>query len=192
MNLLYPFLFLITLVLAVLLYAIPASLSLKRGRRPGLRPLTLFMAANQLIDTGLEGIELVEAARSLVAKRMVYCRRNSFDTYTRAFDRGYGYCQQHAYALVYLLNELGFEAKVVHALRNRFADGTTAAHAWVQVLVNGQWRWIDSLFYDEEVLSITFNPLTKVRSYSPAFRLLADWGCLAANAHRYYLTGRDS
>ena len=169
----------------------PASISLKRGRRPGIRSLTLAAAAAQLKDTGLVGYELVEAARSLVAERMVYCRRNSFDGYAKAFERGYGCCQQHAYALVHLLKELGFDARVVHTFRNRFLDDKTEAHAWVQVSVNGQWQWVDTLFYDQESRAIRFEPVTKVRTYSPAFRIVAGWGSLAVNAHRYYLTGRD-
>jgi hypothetical protein len=191
MILLDAALFLITFILALPLYALPASLSLKRGRRPGLKPLTLNMVADQLQDTGLEGVELAEAARSLVAKRMVYCRRNSFDLYSKAFERGYGYCQQHAYALADLLNKLGFEAKVVHAFRNRFPDGQTGGHAWVQVSLEGQWQHLDTLFYDQETGAITFKPKTKVRHYSPAFRILAGWGSSAINAHYYYFKGRD-
>ena len=191
MVLLYAVLFIIIVILAPPLYALPASLSLKRGHRPGLKPRTLAMAAAQLKDTGLVGYELVEAARSLVEGRMLYCRRNGFDSYFKAFERGYGYCQQQAYALVHLLKELGFDARVVHAFRNRFPDGGTEAHAWVQVSVNGQRQWVDTLFYDQESRAISFEPVTKVRTYTPAFRTVAGWGSLAVNAHRYYLTGRD-
>jgi transglutaminase-like putative cysteine protease len=59
----------------------------------------------------------VEAARTLLSERMQYYRRNSLNAPARAFQRGYGYCVQQAYALVELLRRLGFEARVVHAHR---------------------------------------------------------------------------
>lgn len=179
------------LIVGLPLYAIPATLSLPRGRQPGLEKLTISQAAWQLRKTGKTGWFLVEAARALVAARMQYCRRNSFDTAVKAFERGYGYCRQQAYALTALLTQLGFEAKVVHAFRNRFPDGSVSGHAWVSVTVNGETRYVDSLYYDAQAGRLAFTPLTKVRAYTPLFRLLAGWGCTAVNAHRYYVTGKD-
>lgn len=173
------------------LYALPATLSLPSGPRPGLEPLTIPQAAQQLRATAKTGADLVEAARVLVAERMAYCRRNSFDPYVRAFERGYGYCQQQAHALADLLTRLGFEARVVHAFRNRFPNGKVGGHAWVRVVVDGEARYVDSIHYDPQAGAIDFTPLTQVREYTPLFRLLAGWGCIAVNAHRYYLTGRD-
>ena len=98
---------------------------------------------------------------------MQYSRRNSFDPAGRAFERGYGYCQQHSFALVGLLNLLGFEAEVVHAFKNRFKDGSVTAHAWVRVEVDNETRDIDSLFYDTETESLDFTPLSQVLDYSP-------------------------
>lgn len=46
------------------IYALPASLSLPRGRRPGLAPLTIPQAAQQLKASGKSGWALVEAARA--------------------------------------------------------------------------------------------------------------------------------
>ena len=101
----------LTLILVVRigvpLYALPATLSLGRRRRPGIEPLTIQEAAQQLRGKGQSGPALVEAARLLVGERMQYCRRNSFDLYPRAFERGYGYCQHSAYALAALLREFG-------------------------------------------------------------------------------------
>src|SRR5512139_276353 len=94
--------FSLVIIVGVILYALPATLSLPRGRRPGIEPLTIQEAAQQLRLSGLGGPALVEAARRLVGERMQYCRRNSFDLYPRAFERGYGYCQQSAYALAAL------------------------------------------------------------------------------------------
>lgn len=181
----------LAIIVGVPLYAIPATLSLPPGLRPGTEPLTLSQAAQQLRKSGMTGMPLVEAARALVAERMQYCRRNSFDPAARAFERGYGYCQQQAHALTELLTQLGFEAKVVQAFRNRLPDGTVGGHAWVEVIVDGEPRYVDSIHYDVEAGEITSIPLTPVLDYTPLFRLFAGWGCTAANAYRYYVTGKD-
>ncbi len=124
-------------VFAAPIYALPATLSLRRGRRSGLEPLTLAEASDRIRVDYPHGYDQVEAARALVGERMVYCRRNSFDPYPRAFGRGYGYCQQMALALAEVLRRLGYEARVVHCLRCRFADGKVTSHAWVRVPVDG-------------------------------------------------------
>lgn len=173
------------------LYALPAMLTLPVGRRPGLTPLTIPQAAELLKASGKTGWDLVEAARLLVAERMAYCRRNSFDRYQRAFERGYGYCQQHAFALADLLTRLGFEARVVNALSNRFPNGAVGGHAWVNVSIDGQNSDVDSLWYDRQVGRLDFVSLTNVFEITPLFRLFAGWGSAVVNAHRYYRTGKD-
>jgi hypothetical protein len=178
-------------IAGVPLYALPATLSLDQGPRPGLDELTIEEAALQLLTSGRREWDLVEDARFLVAERMMYSRRNSFDTAGRAFERGYGYCTQHAYALSHLLTELGFEARVVQAFQNRLPDGQVTAHAWVSVAVNGETRYIDSLFYDQQRREIDFTPLSEVTEVSSVFKLVAFWGGTAVNAHRYYLSGKD-
>lgn len=173
------------------LVALPATRSLPRGLRPGLKPLTLAQAAGRLKESGMTGLALVEAARQLVSRRMQYSRRNSFDNYRRAFERGYGYCQQQAYALADLLTRLGFETRVVGAVSNRFPDGKITGHAWVQVFVDGQAHEIDSIAYDAKAGKITFTPLSRVFAYTPVFRIFAAWGSSAVNAWRYYRCGKD-
>jgi transglutaminase-like putative cysteine protease len=173
------------------LYALPATLSLPPGPRPGIEDMTLAEAADLLKGTGKKGADLAEEARALVADRMQYCRRNSFDSPARAFQRGYGYCTQQAYALTDLLARLGIEAKPVYAFRNRFPDGTVGGHTWVRVALGGSERAIDVLFYDAESKQLTFTPLTTVRDHTPLFKWATQWGEAAVNAHRYYRTGKD-
>jgi hypothetical protein len=179
------------ILVGVPLYAVPATFTLPAGTRPGLAELTIQGAAQQLEGSGKTGWALVEAARALVSERMQYSRRNSFDPSGRAFERGYGYCTQHAYALTHLLTELGFEAKVVQAFQNQFPDDQVTAHSWVSVKVNDESRYVDSLFYDERTGELDFTPLSEVTDISPTFKLLAFWGGTGVNAHRYYLTGKD-
>lgn len=173
------------------LYALPATLSLPPGPRPGVEEMTLAEAADLLKGTGKKGADLAEAARALVADRMQYCRRNSFDSPARAFQRAYGYCTQQAYALTDLLARLGIEAKPVYAFRNRLADGRVAGHTWVRVTLDGNERDIDSLHYDADTGELTFVPLTTVRDHTPLFKWVTKWGEAAVNAHRYYRTGKD-
>jgi hypothetical protein len=172
-------------------YAVPATLTLRRGQRPGIGKLTIAQAARQLRESSVTGWDLVEAARALVAERMRYSRRNSFDSARKAFERGYGYCVQHAYALADLLTRLGFEAKVVQAFRNRFSNGEVSSHAWVSVTVDSESRHVDSLFYDAQARQITFAPLSEVTGVSPVFKAFTWWGATAVNAHRFYLSGKD-
>ena len=180
-----------SIVIGLPLYALPATLSLSPGPRPGIEPLTLAQATGQLNTSATRGMDLVEAARALVAERMRYCRRNSFDSPAKAFERGYGYCTQQAYALAELLTRLGIEAQVVHAFRNQFPDGTVSGHAWVRVSVGGESRFVDSIYYDPEAGELTFTPLSKILDHTPAFKLVTAWGEAAVNAHRYYRTGKD-
>jgi hypothetical protein len=102
--------FIVLLMLGAIVYALPATVSLPRGLRPGIEELTLEDAVIRLAQSGAEGYDLIEEARLLVCDRIKYCRRNSLNSYHKAFWRGYGYCQQEAYALTMLLQELGFNA----------------------------------------------------------------------------------
>ena len=173
------------------LYALPAARSLARGRRSGIEELTLEEAATRLRSSGETGRDLVEAARELVANRMEYCRRNGFDSPARAFERGYGFCTQQAYALADLLRRLGIEAKVVHSFRNEFPDGTVGGHSWVRATVEGEVLEVDPVCFDDETGEATFTSLSRVRDHTPLFKRVTSWGEAALNAHRYYRTGKD-
>jgi len=81
---------LLAVAAGVPLYGLPATLTLPRGQRPGVERLTLAQAAQDLRASGRTGWDLVEAARTSVGQRMQYCRRNSYDSAARAFERGYG------------------------------------------------------------------------------------------------------
>ena len=174
------------------LYVLPATLSLPRGRQPGLEDLTLDQAAVQLRQSGAEGWSIVEQARLLVGERMAYCRRNGFDSYKTAFRRGYGYCEQSAFALAELLGKLGFDAWPVHCERNRFPDrDSPTGHAWVQVSYGGETREIDPKHQDPATGGVLFEPLHEAREYSLPFRVLARAGSVVLNAYRYYRRGSD-
>lgn len=182
----------VLLAVAATLFALPAMATLPAGLRPGLADLTLDEAAARLRASGATGWALVEEARALVGARMAYCRRNSFDPYRRAFRRGYGYCQQTAYALAGLLQQLGFEAWTVHCEKTRFPNrASPTGHAWVRVSHQAETRDVDPHFQDAITGALLFEPAGPVRAYTTPFRLLAGWGSAIANAYRYYRTGSD-
>ena len=173
------------------IYAIPAMISLPGGIRPGLSEFSIREATDLLDDTNLEGLDLIEEARLLVKERMVYCRRNSYDSYQKAFIRGYGFCQQQAFALSKILEELNFNAVPVQAMQTKFPDGNIGGHSWVRVRFNGQDLFIDPIYYNPENREVTFTPLSEVTEFSRFFRVLSGWGSATINAHRYYTSGSD-
>jgi hypothetical protein len=173
------------------IYSIPAMLTLPSGIRPGIDDLTIEQAVDSLKSINLSDIDLIQEARKIVVTRMVYCRRNSYDTYKTAFRRGYGYCVQQAYALQYLLTELGFDAKVVQATRNRFENGKIGGHAWVRIVFKNTLIQIDPTDKNLQNEVLTFVPLSKVTEFGVFFRMLTFWGSAGVNAHKYYTTRRD-
>ena len=186
-----PVISFLSILVLYTLYSIPAMLTLPPGVRPGIDDLTIDQAVDALKSKDLSDLELIREARILVTTRMQYCRRNSYDTFKTAFRRGYGYCVQQAFALQYLLSELGFDAKVVQATRNRFENGKTGGHAWVRIVFNNSLIQIDPTDKNLQNEGITFEPLSTVTEFSYLFRALTVWGSAGVNAHRYYTTGRD-
>ena len=148
-------------------------------------------AVEILWTENLNGFILIEESRKLIITRIQYCRRNSFDTYKTAFARGYGYCQQQAFALAHVLTRLGFDGRVVYAIRNKLSDGSVCGHAWVRVKYNGTVKEIDATHIDTESDALTFTPLTRVKGYSTLFWYFATWGSIGVNAYRYYKSGTD-
>ncbi len=173
------------------LYALPAMISLPVGIRPGLEELTIREAVKVLEKKDLEGLDLIEEARALVGQRMTYCRRNSYDSYEKAFSRGYGFCQQQAFALAAILKDLDFEAVPVQSMRTLFPEGDIGGHSWVKVKINGDYLFLDPIFYNPEKHEITFTPLSEVTEFGAFFRILSGWGSATINAHRYYTSGSD-
>jgi hypothetical protein len=181
----------VLIVAGVMVYALPATWSLPSGPRPGIEHLSLTEAAERLVQSGAKGWDLVEVARFLVGERMEYSRRNSFDSYSKAFRRGYGYCQQEAFALSRLLRKAGFDAWPVHSEHCDFPEIKDTGHAWVRVSYRGEIRDIDSTFMDPVTGELTFLTRTPAREFTLLFRVFSGWGGTAANAHRYYRTGSD-
>lgn len=173
------------------IFALPALALLPRGRRPGLEPLSLSEAATLLQGSGKTDWELVEEARLLVNRRMHYCRRNSWDSPARAFDRGYGYCMHQSLALEALLRGLGFSCRLVQCVDNEFPGGFRSGHSWVRVVWQGEERDADPTFPDSPTGTLAFEIRGRVTGFSPWFLALTLWGSGLVNAGRFYRTGKD-
>jgi hypothetical protein len=195
MSILHVFLIvigtLVSIIILVLLFTLPAVISIKRGIRPGLQDMSLEDLVVQLEHSGVSGWTLVEEARIIVGARMAYCRRNNWEHYKTAFHRGYGFCQQKAYALDAVLRKLGFESRPVQAFRSRFSDGHVSGHAWVEVLFEGEKKWVDPQFQEPMLGKLLFEPITRVTGLNRFFRLFSGWGSAAVNAMAYYISGLD-
>jgi hypothetical protein len=133
---------------------------------------TLEEAVARCRATGLTGRALVAYAQGLVARKMSYSRRNPWDTWSRCFERGMGYCVQQAMALRLLLRALGFDAEPVQALRCRFpahrvhgvlSGPGVSGHMWLRVPVDGQSLDVCPGNPANEPGRVTFEVLSPVR-----------------------------
>jgi transglutaminase-like putative cysteine protease len=97
-------------------------------------------------------IEKAVYARSLVARKMAYSRRNPWDSPARCFERGYGYCVQQALALELICHGLGIACVPVQALLCRFPAGIVhgepvaarlSGHMWLRLRSGGKTFDID-------------------------------------------------
>jgi len=98
-------------------------------------------------QTQLQDWDLVAYAQHLVARKFTYSRLNTWDTPSRAFERGMGYCEQQALALKKIYDRLGIAARPVFSLRCTFPakvvdgvpwPGGVSGHAWLRVRISEQ------------------------------------------------------
>ena len=151
----------------------------------------LDMVLEQLRESPKEGWDLVEEAQRLVAARMAYSRRNSWDSYKVAFSRGMGYCVQKAEALKYLLDGLGFNSEIVQSLRNRFrgkqiheyqSHGGVYGHAWLRVTIGTDSRFVCPGSIENSPGTYQFEILGRVTKYSGIRKWLGNLGSAMMNA----------
>jgi hypothetical protein len=69
--------------------------------------------------THLQGWDLVAYAQNLVAREFTYSRLKTWDTPSRAFERGMGYCEQQALALKKIYNRLGINMYLLHLCEDK-------------------------------------------------------------------------
>jgi len=138
-------------------------------------------------------LERVEHARSLVARKMTYSRRNPWDSPERCFERGFGYCVQQALALELILKGAGVECWPAQALRCRFPAGRVhgrqvpervSGHMWLQARIEGSIVDIDQSRADVELGLLGFDVLSPVTRPSRPCIAVMNVFSAAENARR--------
>ena len=105
----------------VFLLTIPLLSRLPKQSRDSLDGvMTIDDAVETCRRTHLQGWDLVAFAQNLAARKFTYSRLNTWDTPSRAFERGMGYCEQQALALKKIYDRLGIETRPVFTLRCEF------------------------------------------------------------------------
>ena len=135
-------------VVALFLLTIPLLHRLPRPGRVSMDGITTIDDAVEACQqTKLQGWDLVAYAQHLVARKFTYSRLNTWDTPSRAFERGMGYCEQQALALKKIYDRLGIAAKPVFTLRCKFparvvdgmpSPGGVSGHAWLRVRIGDE------------------------------------------------------
>ena len=129
----------------------------------------------------------------LVNAKMEYSRRNGWDTASRAFQRGMGYCQQQAMALLLILRKLGIVARPVRALRCKFPPariheywdpGGISGHMWLIVSIDGVEKDVCPGHPDNAPGKVHFEVLSRTMAYGLVMRLFGHIGSMILNMHR--------
>ncbi|MEZ4862771.1 MAG: transglutaminase family protein [Caldilineaceae bacterium] len=176
------------------LYTLPGLRRLPKERERSLNGITTIDdAVRDLRASGKSGWELVAAAQKLVNAKMVYSRRNGWDTPARAFRRGMGYCQQQASALLIILRKLGFDVQPVQALRCQFPakqvheywePGLISGHMWLVVTLDGVEKDVCPGHPENEPGKVHFTRLARRTNYGPLWQILGHIGSMIVNVQR--------
>ena len=135
-------------VVAIYLLTIPLLRRLPKPGRVSMDGITTIDDAVEACRrTHLHGWDLVAYAQHLAARKFTYSRLNTWDTPSRAFERGMGYCEQQALALKHIYDRLGIESRGVLAFRCTFPAGVidgipwpggVSGHAWLRVRIGDE------------------------------------------------------
>lgn len=187
---------LVTILGAALLYlyTLPALRRLPQAKERSLNGIiTIDDAVRHLRSSGKTSWDLVAAAQALVNAKMAYSRRNGWDTPTRAFRRGMGYCQQQASALLLILRQLGIETRPVQALRCQFPPqqmheyvdpGGISGHMWLVVTIDGVEKDVCPGHPDNAPGKVHFTRLSRRTNYSPFMQMFGHIGSMIVNIQR--------
>jgi len=161
---------------------------------------TLDEAVEVCRGTHLHGWELVAYAQSLVARKFTYSRLNTWDTPSRAFERGMGYCEQQTLALKYVYDRLGIEARPVFALRCRFpakvvdgilGSGGISGHAWLRVRIGDKEADVCPGAVTNTPGVVQFEILSRVHTWQPWLQPFTHVGSSIENVRRDTMARRS-
>jgi hypothetical protein len=181
-------------VLTVYLLTIPLLRRLPKQSRVSMDGImTIDDAVEACLRTHLQGCDLVAYAQNLAARKFTYSRLNTWDTPSRAFERGMGYCEQQALALKKIYDRLGIETRPVFTLRCKFppkmidgipSPGGISGHAWLRVRIGDEERDVCSGSVNNTPGVTQFEILSKVLTWQPWMRPFTHVGSSIENIRR--------
>jgi len=161
---------------------------------------TIDDAVEACKQTQLQGWDLVAFAQNLTAKKFTYSRLNTWDTPSRAFERGLGYCEQQALALKKIYYKLGFETRPVFCMRCKFPakvvdgvywPGGISGHAWLRVRIGDEERDVCSGSVKNTPGMTHFEIHSKVLNWYPWLRPFTHVGSSIENIRRDMMAQRS-
>jgi hypothetical protein len=178
----------------VFLLTIPLLRRLPKQSRVSLDGvMTIDDAVEACRRTHLQGWDLVAFAQNLAARKFTYSRLNTWDTPSRAFERGMGYCEQQALALKKIYDRLGIETRPVFTMRCKFppkiidgipSPGGISGHAWLRVRIGDEERDVCSGSVDNKPGVTHFEIRSKVLTWQPWMRPFTHVGSSIENIRR--------
>jgi transglutaminase-like putative cysteine protease len=179
---------------AVYLLTIPLLRRLPKPSRVSMDGITTIDDAVEACRrTQLRGWDLVAYAQNLAARKFTYSRLNTWDTPSRAFERGMGYCEHQVLALKHIYDRLGIEASPVFALRCTFpatmvdgvpSPGAVSGHAWLRVRIGDEELDVCSGSVNNKPGVTHFEVLSKVHPWQPWLRPMTHLGSSLENIRR--------
>lgn len=165
----------------------------KQGRVSQGGVTTIDDAVEACHQSGLQGWELVAYAQHLVARKFTYSRLNTWETPSRAFERGMGYCEQQALALKRIYDRLGIACTPVLSLGCVFPPklvdgmpwpGGRTGHAWLRVTLGGEERDVCPGSVENRPGITQFEVVGPVHHWYPWLRPFTRLGSSIENIHR--------
>jgi Transglutaminase-like superfamily len=188
-------------VLTVYLLTIPLLRRLpKQGHVTMDGITTIDDAVEACRHTHLQGWDLVAYAQNLAAKKFTYSRLNTWDTPSRAFERGMGYCEQQALALKKIYEKLGIETRPVFAMRCKFpakvvdgvyCPGGITGHAWLRVRIGDEERDVCPGSVNNRPGVTQFEVHSRVLNWYPWLRPFTHVGSSIENIRRDMMARRS-
>jgi F420H(2)-dependent quinone reductase len=189
-------------VLTVYLLTIPLLRRLPKQSRVSMDGITTIDDAVEACrQTHLQRWELVAYAQNLAAKKFTYSRLNTWDTPSRAFERGMGYCEQQALALKKIYDKLGIETRPVFCMRCKFPakvvdgvdwPGGISGHAWLRVRIGDEERDVCPGSVNNRPGVTQFEVHSRVLTWYPWLRPFTHVGSSIENIRRDMMAQRTS
>lgn len=156
--------------------------------------MTIEDAIKQCKGSGLKGWDLVAYAQKLISINMKYSYSNSFSMPQKAFEMGMGYCWQQAGALNIILNKLGFESRLVYAVKNfipeKIFNGVLikehySGHVWCRVRIDGIEKDVCPGNLDNKPGTIHFRSISKIKEWNSWISFWSYLGSAIVNLKRF-------